>query len=1726
MTPNKQNDKDEIDKEPSKKKSLWKRLLKIFGIILLSLILLLIAFVFVLRTPWGQDLIVQKATRYVSKKTQTEVSIEKLFITFSGDINLQGLYLEDQKGDTLLYSRELVAGIPFIPILKGQPIALNHLKWDGFRANISRKDSIQGFNFQFLIDAFVDSEKEENPLPENKTTESDPPKIALGRIDFSDFLVNYDDAVLGMKSRLQLGDFHFLGKDFDLKEMRFEIREINLEDTEVSYEQFEAFPEAEEDTTQTTLPFVSVGQITFKNVAAYYHSEPDSLEARGLIADLLLEIPKADLGKQRIELNHFHLNDSDIWVKTNISQDSEQLAKEGASQVEQEVEAQMVEAFKWPDWEVSVKVLGLANNHLHYQNGNSSLTQGRFDPDNIELSDFNLQLENIALSPDRKLMAELREFNFKEASGFDLEELKTTIKLEDTGLELADFSFKTKKSKLLADLKSEFESLDELIEHPDKTKIDLKLTDLSVDLADAFHFQPELKSNEYLAKLSRYKIKGKANAKGSLASLNLANFSANWGPGTRITAKGNFRNLTDTDRLWMNLNNLEFNTRRDDVLLLVSEEDLGIKIPENIRLTSNSQGGLNDLRTLTVLTIPDGTLRVEGSFKNTDELAFDGKLEVLEFDLGKFLDSPDFGMVDFGINASGHGKNLESLDAVLESEFRKLELNHYDYSALKLEGELHQGEGDVALSHKDLNLDFLLDSKIHLDSIGQKVGMNLNINGIDFQNLSLIDKDLRAKLILNADFENRKGSYYLTSQISEATAVLNDRIHHLGKLGIEGFAQQDSTSLHVSSHFLNLDLGANADPERIGKSLTAQFQRYWKEEEISENDEGENPVVLKMDMDISRNELINNVFVPGVKEMDTIKVSVDFRQDRDLLLASLYLPHINYNDNEVEGLYFNTNSGREEAQFIVGFEKLDAGAFGMNRTFFNGDLAERMLSLNFYAFNDQDDKYYSWHSQISGNSKAVEFHLLPFDLILNNEEWQVPEDNYIRYADKRITARNFEISHENHSLFVGDDLQEGLPEDNIGIGFKNFDLKSLLALFNPDDHLAEGHFEGHAIVTGPLDQVGLLADLGIHDLAVMQTELGDLQLKATSEDGKTFDYGLTLKGPDIDLDLNGDFLAGEDPEVNANLQLNHFGFKTIAQFSQEELKEAQGYLSGAFEASGKLSDPIYSGFLKFNDASFKITQLNTEFYLTDDKIEVDNKGFHLSNFSIEDMDRDEFTIDGSISMENFRDPGFDLKLNAQNFLVMNSTSKDNKMVYGKVDFSVNGTVKGKMSFPKIDLKIGANKGTDFTYVMLDSQAALEKQDGIVEFVNKENPDDILTKKRDSINLATITGIRLHANLKLDKNATFNVILDPRTRDNFRVSGEGDLDFRIDENGQMGLTGRYIISGGHYRMSLYNLVKREFNLQPGGTISWNGNPLDADLDVSATYSVKTSAAGLMTGQSVSDDPQESNKYRQRLPFLVILGVKGTIDRPELGFGLNMPDDSKGALGGTVYGRITELNQEDEGELNKQVFSLLVMNRFFPEGGSDGGQGGFATIARDNLNDALSDQLNNFSDQLMGDTGIKLNFGLESYTDYQGNSPQDRTNLDISAEKSLFNDRLIVKAGTEVNLQGENRPGEENPLLGDLSIEYLLTEDGRWRLRGFRKDEYENVIDGQVFINGIGLLFERDFNNFSYLWRSLFGNPDRYFAEKREEWRKKREERKAAEQQNDAEKEEDTIKKTTD
>ena len=630
-----------------------------------------------------------------------------------------------------------------------------------------------------------------------------------------------------------------------------------------------------------------------------------------------------------------------------------------------------------------------------------------------------------------------------------------------------------------------------------------------------------------------------------------------------------------------------------------------------------------------------------------------------------------------------------------------------------------------------------------------------------------------------------------------------------------------------------------------------------------------------------------------------------------------------------------------------------------------------------------------------------------------------------------------------------------------------------------------------------MGSTGILADMDINEFNLMDVDMGTLVLNGESLGNQNYDFGLATSGGEVVMDLTGNYQVLDTvAQLDMELDLEEVQMSALAGFSMGAISSGEGTMSGQVQLNGTTADPQYEGNLEFNEATLRVSMLDAPFTMPNESLNFDNEGVYFENFNIEDAQDNSFVVDGAVYTESLLNPSFDLTFNAENFQVLNSTAEDNELFYGTASFDVDATLTGDLYIPVLDMTLDVGPETDVTYVIPENEIDIQERGGVVIFVNRENPDAILTQTDKEDEIITLSGFDIDALLSIDESAVFNIIISEETGDNFQVRGEGDLNFHMYPNGRTTLTGRYEISGGQYEMSLYNLISRRFELAEGSTVSWSGDPMDANLDVRAYFKIETSASSLMASQTSGADITTQNRFRQELPFLVYLNIDGELMQPKLSFGLDMPEEEQGAVSGQVYGRIQQLNNQEQ-ELNKQVFSLLVLNRFYPDSGTDGSAGGTATIARDNLTQALSDQLNLFSSKLLGNSGLELDFGLDSYTDYQGASPQNRTELDIAAQKSFLNDRLVVRVGSEVDIEGTSSdPAETNPLIGNVSLQYLISEDGTWRIKGFRLNQFESVIDGQVIASGIALIFSKEFNKFQELWAIMLNKEEEEENQKKE------------------------------
>ncbi|ARN77058.1 hypothetical protein BST97_03035 [Nonlabens spongiae] len=1670
-------------KKPKRKFRWLRRLLRtIAGIIIFFLLLILF-----IRSPWGQDIIVNQAVNYLEGKTGTEVQVESLYFTFDGDISASGVYLEDLAGDTLVYSKKLEADIPFLPWIRGGSLSIDNVEWEGLVARIKRKDTVQGFNFQFLADAFATA-------PD--TTASEPMQLDLGNFDLNDFDVIYDDKVTGMFADARFQKLQVAMNELDLEKMRYTVDELDLTDADITYIMSEPSIQADPDTVETDsvpLPFLAAGNIKFSQVDFNFKSEIDGIELTTYVDDLETSIPKIDLDQQDYEVSFLDFRNSRVDVAMT-TQDSKTTGNIDSSQAA---------AFEWPPLTYNVQDVLLENINFTYSVDGAQPQVGQFNPDAVFLEDVNLTLAESSLK-NQTLTATIEKLNGKEASGLNLYSLNFEGEVSDSAIALSGLNLNLNRNTLNGNLSMDYASLQQLTENPTNIKVQANLPGFNIDLADVYRFQPDLKQQPYFDALTKHRLRGNLIATGSTDFLNIPKLNLDWGQATYIYATGNLRNVTDPEALSYNFGRVRVNSKRKDLIAFVDEQALGVELPQDVQLVGSFNGTTTSLKTDAQLQTSLGAVDADGTFAFGENINFDAVVRATEIQLSTLLQNPSLGDLTLNLDVEGSGSTINELDATLEGNLSKFAYNGYQINNVPLSAKIKDGQGTFDTKFRDDNLDLELDAFVDLDSVATEAQATINVKGIDLYEFGISSKNTKAGGKIITNFKGNLSEYEVDLEIEDGIAVYDDQSYLLGSFNAHAFSAPDTTAVDVKNRMLDLELRSNVDPAQLFAGLQRHMDRYLNREVSMDTT---NYVVMKLKGKVQPAPMLREVILPGLESLDTLTLSVNFNERKRLLDTDIIIPYVKYTGSVVDSIHIQSRSDQERFDFEVGYDRLEAGPVSLAETVLKGSIIQNRLELDFVSY-DEGERLLHFGSTLSRKRDQLGvdnliFNLSIDDLIFNKKPWQIPETNEMAYGENKIKFKDFKLTDGNQSLELRSDLAD-IEKDHIALLMNNFRLQSVLSYLNPDEKLATGIVNGELVFEDVLGKMGFEADMSIDELHVMQTKLGRLALDTELVDGNRYNMDMTIKGKPIDLQLAGNYTAAETAaELDLQLDINRLEMNTVTGLSQDFLKEGSGSMNGKISVTGTTSEPTYNGKLEFENAGFNVAMLNNEFLLQNEELNLNNDAITFNNFEIRDENNNVFSIDGSVGTEDLFTPTFDLKLKARDFTALNSTEDDNDLYYGVAKFDADATIKGDINIPVIDMDVRVDNATDFTYVMPAAEVNMVQRDGIVQFVNKEDPDNILTQSEDVS--ATLTGFDLNMNLSVNDGATVNIIIDPNTSDKLQVSGSGDLIYKMFPNGRMTLTGRYEIADGYYQLNFYDIVSRRFDLAEGGSVSWTGDPFDAILDVRAIYRIETSASSLMAARTSGIDAADRNQFRQQLPFLVYLNLDGELMKPEISFAIDLPEDERGYAGGQVYGTLQQLNNQPQ-QLNKQVFALITLNRFFPTSGSDGSQGGVATVARDNLNQAISDQLNQYGGQLFGNTGVDLTFGLDSYTDYQGNSAQERTQLDVTASKKLLNDRLIVSVGSEVDVQGSNPDGSQTPLIGNVAIEYLITPQGRWRFKGFRRNQFDNVVDGQLMVSGVAIIFTREFNKF----KNLFKSSDEF---------KQLEEEKSAQQTTDARMKED-------
>ena len=424
------------------------------------------------------------------------------------------------------------------------------------------------------------------------------------------------------------------------------------------------------------------------------------------------------------------------------------------------------------------------------------------------------------------------------------------------------------------------------------------------------------------------------------------------------------------------------------------------------------------------------------------------------------------------------------------------------------------------------------------------------------------------------------------------------------------------------------------------------------------------------------------------------------------------------------------------------------------------------------------------------------------------------------------------------------------------------------------------------------------------------------------------------------------------------------------------------------------------------------------------------------------------------------------------------------MFYGELYLNNNLGIKGTLKSPIIDGTIKINEDTKFTIVLPQSDPSIADREGIVEFIDQDQPVLItIEDPTKQITQTEVKGINASVNIAVDKKAEISIIIDEANGDYLKLQGEAELTGGIDPSGKTTLTGKYEFTGGAYQMN-FNLIKRKFDIKPGSYILWTGEPTTANVDITAVYKVNASPLDLVNDQLTEISAETRNTYKQKIPFETELKMKGELLHPEISFDIVIPDGNNNVSAEIINTTQAKLNQikRDEDALNKQVFALLLLNRFIGENPFESETGGVSGsfLAKQSASKILSQQLNNLAGDLI--EGFELNFDLEATEDYSSGQKEEKTDLNVGLSKQLLNDRLKVTVGSSIGLEGNQKENEQaSTIAGDVTADYLITKDGRYKLRAYRKNNYQVALQGQVIETGVAFIITMNYNKFRELFQ---------------------------------------------
>lgn len=1647
---------------------ILRRSLKILAWSAFGVIALLLLAIVLIQVPAIQQFAKNKAVAYLNTKLGTKVEIGHLSIEFPKKIVLENVYFEDQQKDTLLAGKRLAFDISMFKLIKSE-VEINEIDLQNIRANIYRKGADSLFNFSYIVNAFSSPKKVPNPADTSGV------KIDIDHVSLKKILLTYRDDQAGSNIYLYLGDLDTKIDKFDLEHLNFEVPKFKLAHVIAKVYQHKPLestktnmPEAGNNASSPLLG-LKIGKISLEDIDLDYADELSAMKALVKLGEMSAETEKIELSTLQLALKSFVLKNTDAVITQGVSPDT--------VDVENQMNPNATRQAENP-WRLSVAKLELTNNHVKYDNNQLPRVKKGMDYAHLAVKNLVVEAKNLTFTPS-EYSGDISQISFQEQCGFTLKNLRTSFLYGQHGVQLKSLFVATDKTIIKDNIEAAWPSttLANLSNHLGEMLLRINLSESKIAFSDVLTFAPQLaamqpfKNNENAVLSIDSKIEGFVN------DLKISKLVASGMDKTVLKLNGTISGLPDANKSVFDLKIIQLRSSQNDLKKLIPPSAIAsIRIPEMLAATGFFKGSLKNFNAKLDANTSRGNVALLAALKNQNDYSVN--IGAGNLDLGYILkQEKNIGKVSARINATGAGFEPKTMVSRVKMQVFSAYAQGYNYRDLLLDAKLNHGDLIATANLQDPNLSFKLNAAAKIQDKYPAVQLNLQLDSANLQALHLYSDELKVHGNIVADFSSTNPDA-LVGTASIANLIVNNagkRYATSDTIRIAATTEGRKQVLSFEASPLSARLSGEYKLTEIGSAFQHTITKYYQIPGYKPA--SYSPQRWTLNATIHPSPLLFTL-VPELKGSNSINLTVNYNSLGDDLKLVARSNKIVYGINKIEGLRLQAATA-DTLSYSLTINKLESSQFNFGKTAVTGTVANNKLATNVTIKDPRDkDQYHLAATLEQTPDKGFKIAIAP-ELLLDYEHWSSSADNFIKYTNAGLVVHNFSLKNGSQSLYATSTSDK--PTAPISLRFSNFNIATITKIAGQDSLLAGGIINGSAELQNPTTNLVFTSNLTVDNLSYRQDTIGNLLLKVDNKTEQILATNVQVFGHGNDLELTGKYFL-ESKKMDMNLNLKNLALSSLPPFTAGQLQNADGTLSGVLAVTGSIDEPNVNGVLRFHEAHITPSILGARFGLTDDEIKLNSTGIHFHKFVLTDTGKNTAVIDGDILTKNYRDFQFSLNIKADNFQAVDATKGPNKAFYGKLNFSTKTSVRGDLNLPVINSYIRINKSTNFSYVLPSDDPEVQSREGVVQFVDVSNPatQKILAGTNDSERINSISkGLDVTARIETDSAANFNIVIDERNGDAIHIRGTAALEAGIDRSGKVSLTGTYVLQDGSYLLTL-NLLKRQFRIKPGSSITWDGDPTTATTDITAIYVAKTAPIDLVESQLGGRSAYEINQYKQRIPFNVLLKMKGSLMKPQISFDIQLPEREADRLK-DVDAKLKQV-RADESELNKQVFALLLLGHFVNENplASGGTPTTAESFARESASRILTDQLNQLAGNLI--KGVDVNFGVTSGSDYSSGELAQRTDLSVGISKRLLNDRLKVNVGSSFGLEGPTAPNQQtNNIAGDISVDYLLSKDGRYTLRAYRRNDYQGLVDGQVVEMGATFLYKIDFDKFNEFFK---------------------------------------------